>query len=148
MIYSKAKAIALITEFEGFSATAYKLPGEIYYTIGYGESNARIKADSVTTKEEALQFVNKRLIELSNQINKLVNVPLTEGQYCAILSFAYNVGINAFSASTLLKELNNRNYVGASEQFKRWVKGCDSKPMGGLVRRRASEVKLFLSDSV
>ena len=53
-------------------------------------------------------------------INNLVKVPLNQNQFDALVSFIFNVGVGAFTRSTLLKVLNLGNYKEAANQFDRW----------------------------
>lgn len=76
-------------------------------------------------------------------MSKYVKVKLTQNQFDALVSFVYNVGVGAFRTSTLLRKLNNGDYVGAAAEFKRWKFG-GGKELPGLVRRRKAEEQLFL----
>ena len=71
-------------------------------------------------------------------------VELTQGQFDALVSFAYNVGSRALSTSTLLKKLNAGDIKGAADEFLRWNKS-GGKVMPGLTNRRKAERALFLS---
>lgn len=84
------------------------------------------------------------LMRFSQLVNRVVNVPLTQNQFDALVSLAYNIGPHAFEASTLLKKLNVGDYYAAAEQFLRWDKS-KGQILKGLVKRRAAEKKLFLT---
>ena len=78
-------------------------------------------------------------------MTKAVKVPVTQSQFDAMVSLAYNIGQGAFAKSTLVKELN----AGASKaevavQFMRWNK-ANGRELAGLTRRRKAEKNLFLS---
>jgi peptidoglycan hydrolase-like protein with peptidoglycan-binding domain len=75
-------------------------------------------------------------------VNRLVKVPLSQGQFDALVSFSFNVGEGALADSTLLRKLNARDYKGARREFARWNKG-GGRVLPGLTRRRAAEAKLF-----
>lgn len=77
-------------------------------------------------------------------VSEQVKVPLTQGQYDALVSFAFNVGVAAFSSSTLVSELNRSNYAAVPDQLRRWTK-AGGKEVAGLVNRREQEVNLWLS---
>ena len=77
-------------------------------------------------------------------VNDSVTALLNQNQFDALVSFTYNVGIQAFKDSTLLRLLNKKNYRGAAQQFERWVK-AGKKTLPGLVSRRKEEKELFLS---
>jgi lysozyme len=64
------------------------------------------------------------------------------GQFSALVSFAYNVGVPRFATSTLLRRLNRADYEGAAAEFERWIYAAGRK-LPGLVRRRLAERNLF-----
>jgi lysozyme len=77
-------------------------------------------------------------------VNRYVQVPLTQNRFDALVDFAYNAGAQNLRTSTLLKLLNAKDYIGAAEQFTRWIY-ADGEILGGLVKRRLSEKLLFLT---
>jgi lysozyme len=76
-------------------------------------------------------------------VNDAVNIPLSQNQFDALVSLAYNIGTNAFKTSTLVKYLNALDYKAAADQFLVWNKAGGSV-LKGLVRRREAERALFL----
>ncbi len=74
----------------------------------------------------------------------MVTTPINQSQFDALVSLAFNIGVNALAKSTLLKLLNNKDYAGAASQFGRWVY-ANKKRLPGLVKRREDEKQLFLS---
>jgi lysozyme len=76
-------------------------------------------------------------------VDHLVTVPLSVGQYSALVSWVYNLGSGKLQTSTLLRKLNAGDYAGAAAQFGVWVYGGGVK-FPGLVTRREAERKLFL----
>jgi lysozyme len=72
-----------------------------------------------------------------------VTVPLSQNQFDALVSLAYNIGTNAFKTSTLVKYLNALDFKAAADEFLKWNRG-GGKVMKGLVRRRETERALFL----
>jgi len=78
-------------------------------------------------------------------INRLVHVPLTQGQYDALVSFTFNVGAGALRNSTLLYKLNLNDCVGSANEFLKWdhAKG---KILRGLTKRRVAEHDAFIKD--
>lgn len=72
----------------------------------------------------------------------LANVATTQGQFDALVSFAYNCGLAALRGSTLLKRHTAGQYHAAQLEFQKWVKG-GGKVLPGLVRRRAAEAALY-----
>lgn len=69
---------------------------------------------------------------------------MTQGQFDALVSFAFNLGIGALAKSTLLKKHLAGDYAGAAREFAKWKFG-GGRVLPGLVKRRAAEVALYLS---
>lgn len=64
-----------------------------------------------------------------------MSVPLNQNQFDALVSFAFNVGLEALGGSTLLRVLNDGDYQGAAEQFGQWVHGGGEEIRPGLSPR-------------
>lgn len=75
-------------------------------------------------------------------VDELVEVDLTQNQFDALVIFCFNVGIRAFSKSTLLKLLNQGDYKSVPGQLLRWNKS-NGKVIAGLINRRDAEIKLW-----
>ena len=133
--------IQLIKKFEGCSLKAYKCPAGIW-TIGYGHT-LNVNEGQTITKKQAEDLLKQDLRSFELTVNNLVNVPLNQNQFDALVSFCYNLGTGNLKKSTLLKLLNKQDYLGAAEQFDRWVY-AGGKKLSGLVKRRAAEKELFL----
>lgn len=129
-----------IADFEGFRAKAYLCPADVW-TIGYGHTGG-VKAGMVISQDEAEKILWTDVLRLKNAIAPLVNVEVTQGQFIALLSFTYNVGIGNLSKSTLLRELNKGNFVNAGNEFARWIY-VNKQPLKGLMDRRAKEREIF-----
>lgn len=69
---------------------------------------------------------------------------MSQGQFDAMVSFAFNCGEAALRSSTLLKKHLSRDYAGAAKEFARWNK-AGGKVLPGLVKRRAAEAALYMS---
>lgn len=136
----------LIKEFEGLRLKAYD-DGVGVWTIGYGTikypNGIRVKKGDVCTEAQATEYMKNDLSTFINAINKLVKVNLTQNQFDALVSFTYNLGETNFSNSTLLKKINNNDFIGASKEFAKWNK-AGGKVMNGLTRRREAERLLFV----
>ena len=149
-------AIDLITEFEGFSPKPYLCPAGVL-TIGYGHT-AGVREGQHLTEEGARQLLVSDLLKLQEEIAEHIKVPVSLGQFSALMSFAYNLGVSALAGSTLFKKLNEGKDKEASEEFSRWVKSKVLKKqpdgtvkptyivLGGLVRRRDAERAVFESE--
>lgn len=135
----------LVKEFEGLRTKAYKCPANVW-TIGYGHTSAAgdpvVGSDLVVTKEQAEQILDRDLRKYENGVKRLVEVGITQGQFDALVSFAYNAGVGRLSGSTLLKRVNAGRFDEVPAEFMKWTKG-GGKELPGLVRRRRAEVKLW-----
>lgn len=140
--------VRLVQEFEGCKLEAYPDPGTggEPWTVGFGSTGPDIGPGTVWTQEEADARFLDDLTKFGDGVDRLVRVPLTDNQFAALVSFAYNVGLGALAGSTLLRKLNAGDYQGAADQLPRWNKG-GGRVLPGLVRRRARERELFLSDA-
>ena len=142
-----AMGLELIKEFEGFSANAYLCPAKIP-TIGWGntyyEDGTKVKLGDQISKPDALKLLeviaNR---DFADKIFPAIKVPVTQNQFDAICSLAYNIGVGAFLNSTLLKKLNAKDYIGASLEFEKWNK-AGGVVLAGLVKRRLKEKALFI----
>jgi lysozyme len=140
-------ALDLIKRFEGFRARPYLCPAKIP-TIGYGSTHYE-DGHKVTLKDapvdniKASNMLNVEALRCGVAVMKLVNVPLTDGQYGALVSFVYNLGSGRLQASTLRRKLNRRDYNGAAREFSKWCYGGGRK-LKGLELRRKAETNLFL----
>ena len=131
----------LVAPFEGKENTAYPDPVGIW-TICYGETND-VKRGDYKTDEECLESLVEELSIHHKQMLPYIKVPMSEKEEAAYLSFTYNVGVGAFSKSTLLKRLNDNRRVEACNELLRWDK-AGGKVLRGLTRRRQAENKMCL----
>lgn len=134
------KAGRLIAEFEGFSPTVYRCQAGVR-TIGYGHTRGVVDGQTIT-KEDALRLLMSELSTLQKALASVIHVDVTEGQFVALLSLVYNIGMGNFRTSTLLRELNKENFVNAGNEFARWIY-VKRQPNEGLMRRRAKEREVF-----
>jgi len=139
------RGVDTIAHSEGCYLKAYRCPAGIW-TIGYGHTSAMGKpfVSPVTqiTEEEAVKILQNDLMVIERQRAAAVHVPVTQGQCDALDSFIFNIGIDNFSKSTLLKKLNKGDYEGAAQEFLRWNRG-GGRILPGLVKRRHAEMALF-----
>lgn len=132
--------VDLIKKFEGCRLTAYKpIPTEALYTIGWGSYG--VKEGTTITQAEADALLLKDLAKFEAYVNNKTYVPLTailtQNQFDALVSFAFNCGQG--SLQTLCK---GRSLKEIAESIPKYNKG-GGKVLAGLVRRRAAEVALF-----
>jgi len=142
--------INLIKKFEGFYSKPYLCPAGVW-TIGYGSTryaNGKkvTSKDHPITEQQAIDIMKATLGTYENDVNRYVKVELNQNQFDALVDFAYNCGSKNLLNSTLLKKLNAGDYVGASNEFKKWVYGNGVK-LNGLVTRRGAEKELFLKEN-
>jgi GH24 family phage-related lysozyme (muramidase) len=149
---TSTKAIALIKASEGLKLRAYLCPANVP-TIGYGHTKTVTKTDvargKTITTAEADRLLKADLAVYEAGVAKLVKVPLTDDQYGALVSFAYNLGVGALAGSTLLKRINAKASMRDIEaSWLQWdkarVRGV-LKPLRGLTIRRKAEFDLFQS---
>lgn len=139
-----AKGLALIKKFEGCELTAYRCPaGKL--TIGYGSTGSHVKQGMTITQEQAEQLLHKDLMRYEHGVEVMCGVA-TSDQFSALVSFAYNLGLQALLKSTLLKKHKAGDYAGAANEFLKWNKARVNGqlvPLKGLTRRREAEAALY-----
>lgn len=132
-----AAGLLSLAGYEGFRDEAYiPVEGDVP-TIGFG-STAGVQLGDKITVTEGLKRLYRDVGKAESAIGRCVTVPLTQGEYDAYTSFAFNIGSSAFCGSTLVKKLNSGDYPGACAELKRWVYSGGRK-VDGLVKRRESE---------
>jgi len=131
----------LIKSFEGLKLRAYLCPAKVW-TIGYGSTGPHVTPGKVITEAQANDLLQDDLDRFEKAVTRLVTVPLTQNQYDALVSFAFNVGISALERSTLLKRVNAKLFDQAKAEFSKWNR-AGGRPLAGLTRRRAAEAALF-----
>ena len=135
------EGIALIKRFEGFSSHPYICPAGIS-TIGYGHTKTASERGAVTkVQAEALLRDDVRAAEWA--VIRLIHVPLTQGQFDALVSFSFNLGSGALQRSTLRCVVNREAHVEVPRQLMRWVFASGRK-LKGLEKRRAAEAALYI----
>ncbi|AWC81184.1 MULTISPECIES: lysozyme [Serratia] len=139
--------IELIKRFEGLELKAYQDSVGIW-TIGYGWTQTvdgkKIAPGMRIDQATADRLLKCGVVQYEQGVNQLVKVRITQGQFDALVSFAYNLGLRSLSTSTLLRKLNDGDKQGAADEFGRWV-NAGGKRLDGLVTRRAAERRMFLS---
>lgn len=139
----------LIKSFEGLYLHAYPDPGThgAPFTIGYGTTRIDgkpVDPNLTITKEQAEQYLEFEVNEKAKAVDSLLEIPVTQGQYDALVSFAYNCGVGNLKSSTLLRLVNSGDIANAADQFLRWNRAA-GRVLPGLTRRRQAERELFLS---
>lgn len=105
-----------------------------------------MKRGQVITEAEATSLLIKDAARFERAVNAL-GLKLTQNQFDALVSLAFNIGTGNFNKSTLVKRLKAGDMAGAAAQFAVWNKARVNgvlKVLPGLVRRRAAEAALFV----
>lgn len=129
-----------IQAFEGLRLTAYLCPAKVW-TIGYGHTGDVAEGMTITLEQAEALFAHDVAV-FEQGVLKLVKVPLTQNQFNALVSFAYNLGLGNLAKSTLLRRLNSGNYAAVPVELMKWDK-AGGKPVAGLTRRREGEGELW-----
>lgn len=143
--YAPECAMDFIEAWEGCELVAYKCPAGIW-TIGVGHIQDVTEHDEIT-HEQARELLRQDIEEVKRELAPFVNVHVTEGQYVALVSLAFNVGASyvVHNCPRLMRALNAGDVEQAAHQFLDITK-AGGKELPGLVRRRKSEAKLFLGE--
>lgn len=137
-----ARGLELLKTSEGFRGHAY-LDANGLATIGYGHRLLHPESfpegiDEVMAGEILVSDVR----DAERAVERMVKVPLTQGQFDALVDFCFNLGAGRLGSSTLLKVLNAGRYEDAAEQLLRWdIAG--GKENVGLKARREAEFGLW-----
>ena len=151
---ASSECLTLIKHFEGCKLAAYRCPAGVL-TIGWGHTGKDVKPGMVITQKQADDLLRQDVAAIAVDVRKLLKVRVTQRQFDALVSFAFNVGpdtdgdgiAEGLGDSTLLKLLNAGNVFGAADQFLKWVNG-GGKKLPGLVKRRVAERALFMGADV
>jgi lysozyme len=134
----------LIKRFEGFSPTVYICPAG-YPTIGYGHvvkpHEREVFASGITT-EQAEALLRQDVQTAERAVLHLITVPLTDGQFDALVSFTFNLGAGALQRSTLRRKVNRGDHATVPAEFRKWV-WAGGRKLEGLVRRRGAEAYFY-----
>lgn len=138
----------LIKKYEGLRLTAYKCSAGVD-TIGYGstfyEDGSKVKPGDKITLARANKLFDHTVAHFASRVRGVVKSNVSENQFAALVSFAFNVGIGALTRSTLLKKVNaNPNDPTIRDEFMKWTR-AGGRVLRGLVRRREEEATLYFS---
>ncbi len=140
-----------IKEHESLRLKAYYDSGGVL-TIGYGHCGLDVTAGMVIDLLEAEILLAGDIARVESGVRRVIgDLPITQNQFDALVSFAFNVGLHALRVSTLIKKFRVGDYAGAADEFARWVHirsapgQLSNEAFAELVKRRAEERDLFLS---
>lgn len=138
----------MLVGFEGEILKVYKDPiGLPTLGVGHLVTPAEKKDYPVgkkITRAESREFLRNDLRRFEDAVNNLVKVPITQNQFDALTSFAFNVGEGNLKRSSVLRNLNNRKFDAAANSFLAWNR-AGGKVLDGLTRRRHTERSVFLT---
>jgi len=126
---------------EGTKPEAYLDPIGVP-TICTGHTKA-VRIGQKKTLSECQELLKEDLTAAGASVARCTHHPITQSQYDALVSFAFNVGGSAFCKSTLVKKLNAGDCLGAANEFTKWNR-AGGRVLPGLVKRRAQEREMFL----
>ena len=141
--YQPALAAGFVSGWEGERLTAYPCSAGVW-TIGFGHTKG-VKQGDTCTEEQARAWLIEDLADAQIRLARYINVPVTQNEFVALVSLAFNVGVGALSRSKLLRKLNSGDREGAAEEFLDFDL-ANGKRLAGLTRRRKAEHDLFLQD--
>jgi lysozyme len=148
----------LLTKWEGFRTSVYKDAAGLP-TIGVGHlltaderakghivvNGQAIKFGAGITENQVQALLIQDLRKFVSAVNDLVQVELEPNQFDAIVSFAFNVGIEAFRKSSVLRALNQNFFADIPDELRRW-KNAGGVEIAGLSIRRENEIKLWFGE--
>jgi lysozyme len=137
-----AIGLVAIAMSEVFSPVVYKDSVGID-TIGYGETLGVRKTDRTTPERALVQLLVRVDSEYATGVKECVKTPLFQYEFDAYVNLTYNIGVNAFCKSTIVKELNNGNYQEACTGIKRFNR-AGGKVVQGLINRREREYQMCI----
>jgi lysozyme len=146
MLKISKTGLDLIKQFEGFSSTVYICPAG-YPTIGYGhvvKPQEREQFAGGITTEQAETLLRQDVQTAERGVLRLITVPLTDGQFDALVSFTFNLGAGALQRSTLRRKVNRGDHANVPAEFRKWVWAGERK-LPGLVQRRLAESVFYQS---
>lgn len=157
MIRISESCIKLIKEFEGLVLKPYHGehdPPKVF-TIGYGTTKYPPEYmggkwvalnDPAISEIQADSFLMYDVKNKAALIDPFLRDDLSDNQFAAMISFAYNLGENALKTSTLLRKVEaNPRDTSIRTEFERWVHDEHGNKVPGLIRRRAAEANLYFT---
>ena len=153
------KAIHMIAHHEGVRFKPYRCPA-LLWTVGVGHvidpNHGKMTLDQrkdlpiptgwdrKLTQEEVDAILRTDLNRFERGVEKFCPVSLTQGQFDALVSFSFNVGLGTLQRSTLRQKVLRGDMEGASEELLKYCM-AGGKVLKGLLNRRKDEQAVFLS---
>lgn len=141
-MHMSAAGLELLKRSEGFRDHTY-LDVAGYPTIGYGHRLLHPESfPKGISESQADGILVSDIRDAEQAVERLVKVPLTQGQFDALVDFCFNLGPGRLAGSTLLESLNGGQYEAAAEQLLRWDHAGD-RECAALKARREAEKELW-----
>jgi lysozyme len=153
------KALAVIKHHEGVKQRPYRCPAKLW-TVGVGHvlypEQGKLKLEDrdgfplrpedyrLYSMEEVDGILAADLQRFERGVEKFIPVKLTQGQFDALVSFSFNVGLGTLQRSTLRQKVLRGDMEGASQELLKYCMAA-GKPLKGLQNRRKDECAMFLS---
>jgi GH24 family phage-related lysozyme (muramidase) len=138
--------LAFIKAHEGFRARSARLPDGRWLI---GHSSVEEDGEGVEiTAEEAEERLRRDLAPIEETLNELVFAPLTQGQFDALVSLGFSIGVDGLRGSGVADALTDGRPIDAAKAFDAWTQadvGGEIRAVDALVRRRAAEKAMFLA---
>jgi len=132
-----AEGLAELKAYEGCRRNAYQCEAGVW-TIGYGDTS-NVKEGMQISAAECDERLIRRVAEFEAAVMRSIKRPMTQGQFDAFVSLAFNIGTGGFTGSTLVKRFNGGEDAQAAREFGKWVL-VKKVVSPNLVRRRVSEI--------
>jgi lysozyme len=133
--------LALTEQFEGCRLTAYQDQVGVW-TIGYGHTGPDVTPQLTITQDQAQDLLVQDVSSAAACVNNVVTLQLSQDEFDALVDFVFNLGVGAFTGSTLLRDLNAGDLTAAAAQFDLWDH-AGGAVVAGLLRRRQAEMAMF-----
>jgi lysozyme len=153
------KAVEMIQHHEGIQYRPYRCPARLW-TVGVGHVlypeqgklpidqrdgfALRPEDDRQFTKDEVDGILRRDLQRFERGVEQLISVALTQGQFDACVSFAFNVGLGTLQRSTFRQKVIRGEKDAAIASLLQYCK-AGGKVLKGLEKRRKDEAALFVS---
>lgn len=141
-------AVAEIAESEGLRLKAYRCPAGVW-TIAWGETDG-VRPGDTCSKEQADRWLLEDVTDRAKAVRRMCTVEPSENELGALVSLAYNIGLDGLRRSTALRQHNAGNRQAAARAFALWNKARNPRTgqlevLDGLTARRAREAALYLT---
>jgi lysozyme len=134
-----------LVEREGMRRKAYRDVVGIW-TICCGHTSAaglpKVTPGLEKTLDQCRDILKKDVAKFEKCVEDVIDQPMSQHQFDAMVSLAFNIGCNAFSRSTVAREFNKGNHAKSADAFRMWKK-AGGKTVAGLVNRRENERNQF-----